>query len=126
MSQDRHGVSVGIERSGNTFYMTFVAVGKLTHEDYEYMVPMLESAIAGVEAPEINLLADISELDGWELRAAWDDLKVGIAHGKAFKKIAIVGEGRVQHWMAKIADWFTPGDAKFFERKKEAREWLND
>ncbi|GIU05468.1 MULTISPECIES: STAS/SEC14 domain-containing protein [unclassified Shewanella] len=126
MSNDRHGISVGIERSGSKFYMTFVAVGKLTHEDYEYMVPMLESAIAGVEDPEINVLADISELDGWELRAAWDDLKLGVAHGKAFEKIAIVGEGRLQEWMAKLADWFTPYDAKFFESKKEARDWLND
>ncbi|ABV88671.1 STAS/SEC14 domain-containing protein [Shewanella pealeana] len=126
MSNDRHGISVGIERSGSKFYMTFVAVGKLTHEDYLYMVPMLESAIAGVEEPEINVLADISELDGWELRAAWDDLKLGVAHGKSFEKIAIVGEGRLQEWMAKMTDWFTPYDAKFFESKKEAREWLND
>ncbi len=126
MSVETHGISVGIERSGSKFYMTFVAVGKLTHEDYQYMVPMLESAIAGVDEPEINVLADITELEGWELRAAWDDLKIGIAHGKSFEKIAIVGEGKLQQWTAKIADWFTPYDAKFFDSKKQAREWLND
>lgn len=126
MASETHGISVGIERSGSKFYMTFVAVGKLTHEDYQYMVPMLESAIAGVDEPEINVLADITELEGWELRAAWDDLKIGIAHGKSFEKIAIVGEGKLQEWMAKIADWFTPYDAKFFDSKKKAREWLND
>lgn len=126
MSVETHGISVGIEHHGSKFYMTFVAVGKLTHEDYQYMVPMLESAIAGVDEPEINVLADITELDGWELRAAWDDFKIGIDHGKAFNKIAIVGEGKLQEWMAKIADWFTPYDAKFFDSKKQAREWLND
>ncbi|QQX79345.1 STAS/SEC14 domain-containing protein [Shewanella sp. KX20019] len=93
MSDKRHGISVGIERFDNQFYLNLIAKGKLTHEDYQYMVPMLESALAGVEHPEINVLADLTELDGWELRAAWDDLKLGLAHGRAFKKIAIVGEG---------------------------------
>nr|WP_283102873.1 STAS/SEC14 domain-containing protein [Shewanella abyssi] len=106
--------------------MNLVVKGKLTHQDYQYMVPILESALAGVEHPEINVLADLTELDGWELRAAWDDLKLGLAHGRAFKKIAIVGEGHLQQWMAKMADWFTPYDAKFFASTNEAQQWLKD
>ncbi|MCL1056742.1 STAS/SEC14 domain-containing protein [Shewanella gelidimarina] len=126
MSDKRHGISIGIERLDNQFYLNLVAKGKLTHQDYQYMVPLLESALAGVEHPEINVLADLTELDGWELRAAWDDLKLGLAHGRAFKKIAIVGEGNLQQWMAKVTDWFTPYDAKFFESTTEAHQWLKD
>lgn len=126
MSDKRHGISVGIERFDNKFHLNFTAKGKLTHQDYLYMVPMIESALAGVEHPEINVIADVTELDGWELRAAWDDLKLGLAHGREFKKIAVVGSGNFQEWMTKIAAWFTPYDAKFFEDKEQAYKWLKD
>ncbi|WP_272931632.1 hypothetical protein [Shewanella sp. KX20019] len=29
-------------------------------------------------------------------------------------------------WMAKMADWFTPYDANFFESTNEAQQWLKD
>ncbi len=62
MSLNMHGISIGIERYGDDdFFVTMKAVGKLTHEDYEYMVPMLESAIAGVKDPDIYALLDVTE-----------------------------------------------------------------
>ncbi|MDG2125216.1 MAG: STAS/SEC14 domain-containing protein [Verrucomicrobiales bacterium] len=34
MTQSRHGISIGIERVGEDFFLSFKAVGKLTHADY--------------------------------------------------------------------------------------------
>lgn len=123
----KHGVSIGIERySDDDFFVAFKAVGKLTHQDYEMMVPVLESALEGVKDPDIYALMDVTELDGWELQAAWDDLKLGVKHIRHFEKVAIVGKTTLQEVMAKLANWFTPAEVKFFVDKGDAVAWLKD
>ncbi len=124
MSDVIHGISIGIERNGDDFYLAFKAVGSLSHADYQRMTPLLESALIGIREPEVFVLADITELEGISLHAAWDDLKLGFKHGKEFKKVAIVGRGGLQQWMTRVADWFTPGEFKFFEDKQQALDWL--
>ncbi|MFC6977721.1 STAS/SEC14 domain-containing protein [Microbulbifer taiwanensis] len=47
MSVQRHGVSIGLERTDGEFFLTMHVRGKLTHDDYQSLVPMLESAIEG-------------------------------------------------------------------------------
>jgi len=121
----QHGISVGIERINDAFMMTLTINGKLKHSDYEIIVPMLESAIAGVEQPKINALVDMREFNGWELRAAWDDLKLGLKHGRAFTKIAMIGNKKWEEYAAKVGSWFIAGDIIYFEDKTEACNWLN-
>ena len=98
--------------------------GKLTHHDYEVMVPMLETAIENIKEPKISALVDITELEGWELRAAWDDLKFGLKHGGKFEKIAIIGNKKWEEVMAKVAGWFISGDIEYFEEHEKAHAWL--
>lgn len=74
--------------------MSFKAIGKLTHHDYEMMMPMIDSTLEGVKEPGINAFIDMTELEGWELRAAWDDFKLGMKHGSEFNKIALLGNRR--------------------------------
>lgn len=127
MTQLTHGISITIERHSNDdFFMAFTAVGKLTHQDYEAMIPLLESALAEVDDPDIYALVDIQHLEGMELQAAWDDLKWGMKHLRHFEKIAIVGKSTWQEVMAKVADWITPADVRFFVDKVDALEWLTD
>ena len=124
MKTERHGVSIGIEPTGDNFFLTLRAVGKLTHEDYQTITPMLDSALEGVTAPKIRALIDGTELQGWELRAAWDDFKLGLKHGKEFEKIAIVGNKDWQELAAKVGKWFISGKVKSFEDEGEALAWL--
>jgi hypothetical protein len=42
-------------------------IGKLTHEDYGTITPMIESALEGVKAPKIRVFLDASELEGWKM-----------------------------------------------------------
>ncbi len=67
-----------------------------------------------------------SELEGWEVRAAWDDFKLDMKHGKEFEKIAILGNKRWQELATKISSWFISGESKYFEDAKEALNWLDD
>ncbi len=126
MNVKRHGLSIGIERIDNAFFLSLKAIGKLTHEDYETIVPMLDSALEGIKDPRINALIDGTELEGWELRAAWDDFKLGLKHGSEFEKIAIVGNKKWQEYTAKMGSWFISGEVKYFETEPDALDWLQE
>ena len=58
-----HGISSGLSRVKSTFFIHIRAFGTLEHDDYKYMVPTIESALAEVTAPKLNVLIDITELD---------------------------------------------------------------
>ncbi|MDF3130085.1 STAS/SEC14 domain-containing protein [Kiritimatiellaeota bacterium B1221] len=124
MKVQRHGVSIGIERAGQEFFLSLKAQGKLTHQDYLKITPLIDSALAEVKDPKVKVLIDGTELEGWEARAAWDDLKLGVKHGIEFEKIAIYGNKKWQEVAAKIGSWFMSGEVKFFEDEEVAVSWL--
>jgi hypothetical protein len=126
MASTRHGLSIGIERTGNDFFLSLKAAGKLTHEDYKIITPMIDSALAAVKEPQVKVLIDGTELEGWEARAAWDDFKLGLKHNNEFVKIAIHGNKNWQEIVAKVGDWFISGEVKYFDQEDTALDWLND
>lgn len=126
MKTTKHGLSIGIERIHSKFFLSLKAVGKLTHEDYETITPMLDSALEGVNDPHINVFFDGTKLDGWELRAAWDDFKLGLKHGSEFEKVAIYGNKNWQECLSKIGAWFVSGEIKYFEDGDAALTWLEE
>jgi hypothetical protein len=125
MSIKRHGLSIGIEGSGDNFFLSLKAVGKLTHEDYETITPMIDSALSAVKNPKVKALIDGTELEGWELRAAWDDFKLGLKHGNEFVKVAIIGNRHWQEIAAKLGAWFVSGEVKYFDNEEDALAWLD-
>lgn len=126
MKFDHHHISAGIEKvSSDTFLFTLDVSGKLTHDDYDVFLPMLEAAIATVENPKIRFFLDATDMNGLETRAAWDDLKLCLKHREKFDKIAIFGNRKWQKLSVALNSWFISGDIKYFERRSEALEWLN-
>lgn len=124
MTQRSHSVVIGIERFGSTLYVSMKATGKLTHEDYKSFTPLLEGALKTIDTPQVKLLFDATEFEGWELRAAWDDFKVGLRHGSEFNKIAIIGNSDWQALMASIGSWFISGEINYFTDSQQAIHWL--
>jgi hypothetical protein len=125
MSIQKHGLSVGIERVENNFFLSLKAIGTLTHQDYELITPLLDAALENVTDPHINVFLDATDLKGWELRAAWDDLKIGLKHGNQFRHIALYGNKNWQEMAAKLGSWFLSGEVKYFEDEAEALAWVN-
>lgn len=125
MKTKRHGLSIGIESVGGNFFLTLKAVGKLTHEDYVRITPLVDSALASVKDPKVKMLIDGTELEGWELRAAWDDFKFGLKYNNDFEKIAIYGNKNWQEIVAKVGNWFVSGEVKYFDNQDDAIEWLD-
>lgn len=120
MTTNKHGLSIGIARTGDKFFLSLKAQGKLTHEDYETITPMIDSALSVVTDPTVNVLIDGTELEGWEMRAAWDDFKLGLKHGNEFERIAIYGNKKWQESVAKMGGWFISGEVKYFETESAA------
>ncbi len=126
INSERHGLAIGIERIDENFYLTLKAIGRLTHQDYEVITPMIDAALKEVESPRIKALFDVTEMQGWELRAAWDDFKLGLKHGCEFDKIAIYGNKHWQEIIANIGSWFISGQIEYFEDYQQSITWLNE
>ncbi|EAR28042.1 hypothetical protein PTD2_19542 [Pseudoalteromonas tunicata D2] len=126
MAKLTHGLNIGLERHGETIFLSLKIIGTLSHEDYTRIIPIIESAICNLKHPQVNVLIDADELTGLELRAAWDDLKIGLKHNNDFGKIAIYGHKKLQAIMVKMTSWFISGEAKYFEDKTAALNWLFD
>lgn len=124
MSLGRHGLSIGIESTGDEFFLSVKATGRLTHADYQKIVPMIEAALASVSDPRLKVYMDLSELEAWEARAAWDDFRLGLKYRGEFDKIAVYGSQRWQKYASKVASWFISGEVQYFDNAKAALDWL--
>ncbi len=102
----------------------FEVTGKIEAEDYRHVVlPAVEGA---AESGEVRFLIVISEFHGMSGGAVWQDLKVGIEHLRAWKRIAVVTD---VDWIDHLTDlfgWMIPGDTKTFtvQQRDEAIAWL--
>jgi stage II sporulation SpoAA-like protein len=106
----------------------FRASGKLTREDYrEVLEPVLRKA---AESGEIRMLFTLTDFEGLEPAAWFDDIKTGlgtgIGHHAAWKRSAIVTD---VDWVGKafqLFAWMTPGEVKVYglEELKEAKGWV--
>ncbi|WP_457605692.1 STAS/SEC14 domain-containing protein [Nitratifractor sp.] len=121
---EEHGVGLSLESNGERFLVQLKMKGKLTHEDYEIFVPILDRALKKLKGPEADLLADMREFKGWKGRAAWDDLLFGLKHRKAFKKVAVVGKKKWEELATAMMRPLMKGKIRFFRDYEEARRWL--
>ena len=107
-----------LERSfGNV--LGIKASGKLTHADYQQLVPRLEELIQ--KHRKVRVLFELEDCRGWEVGAAWDDLKFGLKHGSDVERCAVVGEKKWQEWMTKLSRPFF--DVRYFDRGELEKAW---
>ena len=102
----------------------FEATGKLRAEDYrDVVLPALERASA---AGEVRFVVVIPEFHGMSGGALWQDLKVGIEHLRAWKRIALVTDITWMRDLTSLFGWMTPGEVKTFAlaEQDEAIAWV--
>lgn len=104
------------------------ATEKLTNNDYkEVMIPRLEAIIR--EYGRARFIMDLStNFHGWEISAAWDDVRFGVSHRNSFERMAVVGGPKCAEWGAKLAKLIMNGELKCFPGNayNEALEWVNE
>ena len=54
MSIERHGISFGFERVSGETIIVFKAKGKLTHNDYQAMIPILKTTIKEIDSSALK------------------------------------------------------------------------
>jgi hypothetical protein len=101
-----------------------VVNGKLTHEDYERSVPLVERMVE--QHGQIRVLLDMIDFHGWEAAAMWDDLKFAFKHCADISHLAMVGDKDWERSMSTFCKPFTRSEIRYFDwsELKEARAWL--
>lgn len=97
------------------------ASGRLTHADYRDFVPQLEGIIDR-EGP-LRLLVDLSDFEGWELKAAWDDFLLGVKHVGDFERMAMIGDRDWQKIAARVTDALTGCAVRTFGERQWDEAW---
>ena len=101
----------------------FEVTGKLRAEDYrDVVLPALERAAASGEVRFVILFPEFHGMSGGAL---WQDLKVGIEHLRAWKRIALVTDIEWMNVMTSMFGWMTPGEVRHFPmaQRDEAIAW---
>jgi hypothetical protein len=103
----------------------FEVAGKIQAEDYrDVVLPAIERA---AKTGEVRFLLVIPEFQGMSGGALWQDLKVGIEHLRAWKRIALVTDIEWMTHMTALFGWMTPGQVKTFPMadRDEAIQWVS-
>ena len=101
----------------------FEAAGKLSAEDYrDVVLPALERAAA---TGEVRFVVVIPEFHGMSGGALWQDLKVGIEHLRAWKRIALVTDIDWMRHLTTVFGLMAPGEIRQFPlaQRAEAIAW---
>lgn len=100
--------------------------GKLTGEDYERFIPEFERLAK--EHGRIRVLFEMSQFHGWELKAAWEDLKFDLKHYYDIERVAVVGEKKWQQWITRLFKPFTAAEIRYFDhaQAEKARAWIEE
>lgn len=100
--------------------------GKLEKADYEHFVSEFARRVR--EHGKLRVLFEMSDFNGWEVSAAWEDLKFGVEHFSDIERLAIVGETKWQQGMATFSKPFTKATVRYFDHadEAEARTWLGE
>jgi hypothetical protein len=101
----------------------FEASGTLHAEEYrDVVLPALERA---AHAGEVRFVIVMRDFDGVSAGAVWQDLKVGVEHLRAWKRIALVTDIDWMRHLTSMFGWMTPGETRTFplDQRDEAVTW---
>src|SRR3974377_2022039 len=101
----------------------FEVSGRIRAEDYrDVVLPALERAAA---TGEVRFVIVMRDFDGMSGGAVWQDLKVGIEHFRAWKRIALVTDITWMRDLTSLFGWMTPGEKRNLApaQRDEAIEW---
>jgi SpoIIAA-like len=101
----------------------FEVAGRIEAEDYrDVVLPALERA---AQSGEVRFVIIMPEFHGMSAGAVWQDLKIGIEHLRAWKRIALVTDITWIRDMTSLFGWMTPGEVKTFHLTEldEAVAW---
>ncbi|MES2353522.1 MAG: STAS/SEC14 domain-containing protein [Pseudomonadota bacterium] len=104
--------------------ITATALGEFTLADYQEFEAAALSALKAGRKP--NVLFDLSEMSGYTVDVAWEEIRFTREHVQDFPKIAIVTTDQWVIWSAWLSQLFVESDLQIFEDIPSALMWLNE
>ncbi len=90
----------------------FEAAGKIEAADYrDVVLPAIKTAAS---RGEVRFVIVMDNFDGMTGGALWQDLKIGVDHLRAWKRIALVTDIEWMHHLTDLFGWMTPGETRTF------------
>jgi hypothetical protein len=74
--------------------------------------------------PQINLLFDLTNMSGFTVDMAWEDIQFNKQHMRDFRKIAIVTDDQWIAWLSWLSGQFTDAEVQTFPDINSATGWL--
>jgi hypothetical protein len=102
----------------------FEVTGKIQAEDYrDVVLPALQQA---AQTGQVRFLLIMPEFHGMSGGALWQDLKMGMQHLHAWKRIALVTDVDWMFNLTALFGWMTPGETKVFSvaERDQALTWV--
>ena len=97
--------------------------GKITKADYEKFVPEFDELVR--LHGKLRVLFDMTDFQGWEPAALWEDTTFAFKHFSDIERLAMVGDKRWEHIMAELCKPFTKAMIQYFDHgdSDPARKW---
>ena len=98
-------------------------MGEFTVSDFKE----LEDAVTGELklTPKIKLLLDLTQMSGFTIDMAWEDIKFTREHAHDFQRIAIISGDQWTTWMSWLNSAFTDAEMRIFADETEASAWAH-
>jgi len=99
---------------------------KLHKDDYELFTPRVENLIQ--RHGKIRLLVEMSDFQGWDAGALWEDIKFDAKHFSDIERIAFVGDKKWEKGMSIFCKPFTTAKIRYFDKsqKEQASAWIDE
>jgi len=102
------------------------AIGTISGDDYETtLIPVIDEAV-DQHGKVALLLVFGSDFEGYTAGAAFDDMRFGLTHATAFRRIAIVSDNQWLRNGAAAMMYLIPGKSRGFsvDDLESAKEWV--
>jgi hypothetical protein len=98
--------------------------GKITSDEFNRLKKEITEKIQLYE--KVNWYYEMTEFEGWDWKAFFADIAFSLRNTSRFKKIAFIGETKVENIMAQVSKLFTPAEVKYFDvtEREAARDWI--
>jgi len=111
------------ESSGGV--LGFKVSGTMTDEEIKAFEPQIEFLIRERKHKPIGILADLSEMQGAELKARWDEMRFLQKHTDHIARMAVVGADKWEEIMAILTAGAAvlEAETRYFDKSEMLRAW---
>jgi hypothetical protein len=99
-----------------------MALGEFTLADFKELEKVADYALQSRE--KASLLLDLSDMLGFTVDVAWEEIRFARQHAKDFERIAVVTDDQWVQWSAWLARIFTDAEMQVFDEYISALAWV--